>query len=318
MSHRPKARHQAFTLVELLVVIGIIALLVSILVPTAMYVKEQGHKAKSTANLNNIRSAIEAYYGTFQAYPGPLSDATVVGAPGGAARPAGVNGAQITGTENLVLGLLGGLKPNGNSFAYDSTLVGTGPSSFIQSNTVLVNKGYTPFIDAAGGVLSPNDGKRCPFPGNNGADPSAYFNDTNIPDFIDGYPEALPVLYLRARPGASGIAQDSGALTAQYDLRQVMPYTTSIYIKNTPKDPRGLLALRSPAEPGQNVDGYVQISSFSGPFNGVTFIADPQTGVGNNTPTSPRAKDTFILIAAGGDRAYGTPDDITTFGAVQP
>jgi len=37
-----------------------------------------------------------------------------------------------------------------------------------------------------------------------------------------------------------------------------------------------------------------------------------------NRTGTPRAKDEFILISAGPDRTYGTSDDITSFGDVEP
>ena len=35
-----------------------------------------------------------------------------------------------------------------------------------------------------------------------------------------------------------------------------------------------------------------------------------------NRTGTPRNKDKYILISAGSDRVYGTPDDITNFGSV--
>jgi hypothetical protein len=41
-------------------------------------------------------------------------------------------------------------------------------------------------------------------------------------------------------------------------------------------------------------------------------------GPSENATGSPRGKDGFILISAGKDRTYGTEDDITSFGSVEP
>jgi prepilin-type N-terminal cleavage/methylation domain-containing protein len=55
------SRRRAFTLVELLVVIGIIAVMVAILLPAVMNAREHARRVRCAANLHNIAAAVRVY-----------------------------------------------------------------------------------------------------------------------------------------------------------------------------------------------------------------------------------------------------------------
>ena len=63
-------RRKAFTLVELLVVIGIIALLISILLPTLNKAKQQALRVACAANLRSMGQAMTMYVAETGYYPG--------------------------------------------------------------------------------------------------------------------------------------------------------------------------------------------------------------------------------------------------------
>ncbi|HWB52642.1 MAG TPA: hypothetical protein VG722_00550 [Tepidisphaeraceae bacterium] len=355
-----------FTLVELLVVIGIIVLLIGILLPVVSRVRQRAYATGVEAQIAALKQAIDQYYSDFHSYPGPVSNqvmgttaasitydpnyTTYVGSFTSSSNFLynNTNKSYLTGPENLVLGLIGGLRISGTNVYYNPMLVGQGPASL---NTAMPKK-YGAYIDTSD--LSPDfNGSAKNGLYSDGA-ASGGILDTPIPEILDRFPNRMPILYLRANVGAVGYAPPTGTVTytpadatnpvvidastggyasatsaaawggtapitryAQYDISQIDPYTsstigegkTAVQGSSGKTTTHGLNIVGAGDVLTKGATGYVY------PYPAYPYIRDP-----NSPDTNPyaRAKDSYILISAGPDRIYGTSDDITSFGPVNP
>ena len=325
----PTPSRAAFTLVELLVVIGIIVVLMGILLPVIGRVRKQAQAANTRNQIAQLSSLIQAYHGDFKAYPGPIPNTQLRGAgTNNITTPTGID-TQITMAENLYLGLMGGLEPGATAgtFAYDKSIAGLGPRWLGTTPKKLPPYGDNTDITKRDKLDEEGDF----------VDEAANCADSRIPEYLDRFPERMPILYLRARagvvtaPGAAVVeATPASPATAQYDLTQVSPYTNPVggpppgYI-GVGKDDDGV--------PRKNPD--ITDTSSSEYYHHGFRTADAPVATATTDPTStgyaypyninaalrhptiantPKQKDGYILISAGIDRIYGTQDDITNFG----
>jgi prepilin-type N-terminal cleavage/methylation domain-containing protein len=318
---------RGFTMIEVLIVLIIILVLAGILIPVVSIMQRRAQGANTSALINQLQTAIETYYQDHRAYPGPLSNAEVYTALGGGTAPA-ITGAtptaQITGSENLVLGLMGGLYNAGGVLTFDASRIGTGAPSL----NLAAPRGGKAYLASAANL---SDGVF--------SDASGTAADSSIPEFVDRFNNPLPVLYLRARVGARSTANTegdnpiitNGTRTGPYDISQVIGYTSTLigvgknlqdyYINGTATSRENLGT--APYHGLRAIGIGTSIRATDGnayqlPYNAHPYFRDPNTTGLAVASQAPRQRDRYILISAGEDRVYGTADDITNFGAVNP
>ena len=165
-------------------------------------------------------------------------------------------------------------------------------------------------------------------------------DDSLIPEFLDKFSSPMPILYMRAHVGTTGVVRTmcrKGPRTNdQYALSDIYPYTHGStgsigegktfhigdyrnFTAATPSTgylPHGLQTV----DPSQKLD-----KSSAYPYDLFPYLQSPtvlptdtSTPAQINATSTARSKDTYILISAGPDRVYGTADDICSFGTVAP
>jgi type II secretory pathway pseudopilin PulG len=75
---RPPRRTGGFTLLELIVVIGLITLLVALLLPAVSMVQEQHRRMAARKEVNELAAAALFYYNTYERWPAALAGGTPI------------------------------------------------------------------------------------------------------------------------------------------------------------------------------------------------------------------------------------------------
>ena len=284
-------KRAAFTIFELLTVMSIIVTLISLLVPSLNQVKRYAYEVKQRAQLRGIDTAIELFNSEFDGYPD--------------SSPIGPDGAEFCGAMKLAEAVMGqdlmGFHPD-SVFRSDG-LDGTGKVLYPDANAVnpvtyrdslSIRKGpYLPLEGAntfAVGDLYTNSGPFKPW--------HFVLCDVfkRVTHRTTGKKVGMPILYYKANT-----ANFNHNIANPDDPGNIYSYW----------DNQSLLTLGKPWESGI-LDSSPHRLAIENGQAGVRFYMNTKNHR-VTTATRPHRADTFILISAGYDGEYGTPDDICNY-----
>ncbi|MFW6154097.1 MAG: type II secretion system protein [Planctomycetota bacterium] len=293
---RHKRRGGGFTLIEVLVVVGIIAVLAAILLPALNAAQDLAYESATRTRVMALDRACETFKQDHGAYPG-LNRWPVGGAPQQSLLEH-MNDGILSGSQVLAMCLM--------DFYVDTTAdhsdgaeTGWMPmSKYLEDNGDPRPAKY--YMDPTGDIIDlpkPDEielvdsdtlKRRYPVTGRDGiprfgtlldAWPVNKYRPRRFPV---GYDKAMPILYFVARPGQAGVTR---TYQATHNLGQggTDAYDTAYPV----------------ADAGTLREFYTKIMR-SGD--------DP-----TDSTSVPYKRDSFILIAPGKDREWFTGDDITNF-----
>ena len=274
------------TIIELLIVLGIIALLVGLLLPAVSAVKKMAKETKQKAQFATIELALEAFKNDYGDYP-----------PSDRSRAPFI----YAGSQKLAEALLGwdllGFHPN-SAWRSDGLDVGGGPGTYDPAQTRDIN---------GDGIPDTFDERKGPYLelANVGAFRLLDLFGTNaVGPFVVG-PLDPNTFVICDVFGAKKISMANGKIVrAGVPILYYKADTSGKRIRTiySAFDNNVLIGIKQMADGREHP--LVRSSIF------YDYIKNPKI-TARDWPYRP---DSYILISAGADGLYGTPDDITNFG----
>jgi competence protein ComGC len=287
-------REAAFTIVELMTVLSIIVILIGLLVPALNKVKQYAYEVKQKAQFHSIDAAIELFNSEFDDYP-----------PSDALDPDGV---PYCGAMKLCEAMMGrdlmGFNPDSTFRSSGLSSLGTNiypPQSagIAYTNSLSARKGpYLPLENANAYQMRDLYEELGPYaPGESFVLCDVFRRVTHI---TSGQKVGMPILYYKANT-----ANNQHDIDTPDNPQNIYDYT----------DNQSLVMLGKPFDPPPSGEPH-RLAIETGQSPGYRFymnITNDKMLATTTAAVRPYREDTYILISAGYDGEYGTPDDICNF-----
>ncbi len=289
-------REAAFTIVELLTVMSIIVILIGLLVPALNKVKQYAYDVKQKAQFHSIEAALELFNSEFDGYP----DSDRLDPP--------PDRSPYCGAMKLCEAMMGrdlmGFHPDSIFRASGLDSLGNDlyppPSAGIAyTNSLSARKGpYLPLENANAYQLMDIYEDVAPFAGDNFVLCDVFRRVTHLQS---GKKVGMPILYYKANT-----ARTLHDVSNPDNSQNIYDYT----------DNHELVRLGKPFDPPADGGDPHRLAIEPGQPEGYRFYMNTTNDKVLATVRAairPYRVDTYILISAGSDGEYGTPDDICNF-----
>lgn len=311
--HNISQQRRGFTLIEIMVVIGIIALLIGILLPALSKVQEKAKVTQTLGLMQEFSKACEAFQQEFNRYPGLVPTDILANNP------------QISGTENALLELMGGgvRKNDVDATTYNDVTMGygapewkvltfsiTGQADFeVKINVGKMGEGpringkqYPPFFSPKANDLRPIAGQV--FGTSRTLESTDNANSLFIPDLVDSWGD--PIIFLLSARNVGPLAGNNNPDRAQFLVLAdgVNPNTYSTmdpYLGSKNLGDLSMPQIKSPDSLNYTLFEDASIQDKKKLF--AQFLRHP--GFGDPTkPLSGTARGRYLLISAGKDGVF--------------